>query len=66
MKHYLIHLGWLVVALLVFALNGIYFEYCVSRDLPAFISAIAMILVIAIDMAFLIYTVKTVIKLLKL
>lgn len=66
MKHYLIHLGWLVVAILVFALNGIYFEYSVSRDLPAFISAIAMILVIAIDMAFLIYTVKTVIKLLKL
>ena len=66
MKHYLMHLGWLVIAILVCALNGIYFEYCVSRDLPAFISTIVMIVVIAIDMAFLIYTVKLIIKLLKL
>jgi len=55
-----------VVVLVILVLNGFYFEYCVSRDMPGLMTIGATIIVVAVDILGLRYVVKTITKLLKL
>lgn len=57
---------FLVCAVVVITLNGLYFEYCVSREMPMFLSTIATIVLLIIDIVALVYTVKLLTKILKL
>lgn len=55
-----------VAALIVIAINGIFFEYCVSRDSPALLSVMALVVVLTIDTFSFIALVKKVTEILNL
>lgn len=60
-----IFLGVLFVAVLI-AVHWAYFEYCVNREMPIFLSSIATIVVILLDCWALAETAKLIKRILKL
>lgn len=56
----------LLILIVSIFLNSLYFEYCVSRALPIFLTIIATIAIILLDIFVFVYTVKTIKQLLKL
>lgn len=63
MKHVFI---FLVMVALAIILNDLYFEICISRELPTGLVRLATILIVVLDVAFIAQAVKSLIKLLKL
>jgi hypothetical protein len=57
---------FLVGAIIVIVLNGLYFEYCVSREMPLFLSTVATIVILLVDVLAMVYAVKLLIKILKI
>ena len=66
MKNTTTILGLIIISIATITLNGFYFEYCISRDLPSFLSVILSIVVIGLDILALNYVVKSIKKLLNL
>jgi ABC-type transport system involved in cytochrome c biogenesis permease subunit len=57
---------WLLLTLLVIVMVGLYFEYCVSRECSMYITVPAGIIAVLVFVAYMVYAVKLLIKLLKL
>lgn len=56
----------LLASITVITINGVFFEYCVSRESPAVLSVIALVVVILIDFISFIALVKKVTEILNL
>lgn len=57
---------YLIVFAIVMLLNSLYFEYCISRSLNIYLSLIATLVIIGLDIWVLIESVKILKKSLKL
>jgi hypothetical protein len=56
----------LLILILELVLNSLYFEYCVSRELPTFLTIIATVVVIILNVLAIKYIIKLIYKLLKI
>lgn len=57
---------WLVLTAGMITLAGVYFEYFVSRELPALLVVIATLLVIVAFVSYMIYSIKKLVTVLML
>jgi len=57
---------FIVITIMVIAVSDMFFEYCVSRDMPIFISTLAMMGMLMIWIWYIIYAVKLLKTILKL
>jgi|JI7StandDraft_1071085.scaffolds.fasta_scaffold15538_5 hypothetical protein len=56
----------LLIAVLTMTVDGLYFEYCLSRDLPIFFNTGLLFVIIGVNLVAGIGAVKIIVKLLKL